>query len=183
MNVPSYNALFTSRDRIVKTVMQLCEEINKGGGGGGTSISDLDDVDISNPQDGQLLQYNGTTSKWEAADVATDSKMEIVAPSGTITTLSCDAEKYYRIDAAVDTLAVTLPAITDSTKVNTVVLFLTAGTTPNITFAATASGGSTPSVYYQADFDIEASKTYEVNCLWNGAAWVVAAVEITLGGN
>ena len=143
------------------------------------SISDLDDVDISNPQDGQLLQYNGTTSKWEA----TDSKMEIVAPSGTIATLSCDAEKYYRIDTAVDTLAVTLPAITDSTKVNTVVLFLTAGTTPNITFAATASGGSTPSVYYQADFDIGALKTYEVNCLWNGAVWVVAAVEIILGGN
>lgn len=145
----------------------------------GTSISDLDDVDISNPQDGQLLQYNGTTSKWEV----TDSKMEIVAPSGTIATLSCDAEKYYRIDTAVDTLAVTLPAITDSTKVNTVVLFLTAGTTPNITFAATASGGSTPSVYYQADFDIGALKTYEVNCLWNGAVWVVAAVEIILGGN
>lgn len=34
MNVPSYSALFTSRDKIVKTVMELCEEANKGGGGG-----------------------------------------------------------------------------------------------------------------------------------------------------
>lgn len=28
MNVPSYDALFTSRDRLVKTVMELCEGSN-----------------------------------------------------------------------------------------------------------------------------------------------------------
>ena len=38
MNVPSYNALFTSRDRTVKTIMQLCEEINKSGGGDSSGI-------------------------------------------------------------------------------------------------------------------------------------------------
>lgn len=42
MNVPSYNALFTSRDRLVKTIMELCENANKGeGGGGGGESSDI----------------------------------------------------------------------------------------------------------------------------------------------
>lgn len=38
MNVPSYNALFTSRDRTVKTIMELCEKANKGGGGDSSDI-------------------------------------------------------------------------------------------------------------------------------------------------
>lgn len=96
-----------------------------------------------------------------------------------ITTLTCEVGKYYRIDVAVDTLAVTLPAMTDLTTVRTVVLYLTGGTTPAVTISSTApTGGSAPDVYYQDGYAIEAGKTYEVNCLWNGAAWIVASVEI-----
>ena len=42
--------------------------LNSGGGGGGggaTALTDLVDVSISNPSNGQTLQYNSTTDKWE----------------------------------------------------------------------------------------------------------------------
>ena len=93
-----------------------------------------------------------------------------------ITTLTCEVDKYYRIDVAVDTLAVTLPAMTDLTTVRTVVIYLTAGTTPAITIAAADS----KDVYYQYGFEIEAGSTYEINALFNGAAWIVAAVKIVV---
>ena len=96
-----------------------------------------------------------------------------------ITTLTCEVGKYYRIDVAVDTLAITLPAVTDLTTVRTVVLYLTAGTTPAVTISSTAvSGGTAPDVYYQDGFEIKAGNTYEINALWNGLAWIVASVEI-----
>ena len=101
-----------------------------------------------------------------------------------ITTLTCEAGKYYRIDVPIETLAVTLPAMTDLTTVRTVVIYLTAGTTPAVTISSTApTGGSAPDVYYQDGYAIEAGKTYEVNCLWNGAAWIIASVEIVVPTN
>ena len=101
-----------------------------------------------------------------------------------ITTLTTEVGKYYRIDVPIETLAVTLPAMTDNTTVRTVVLYLTGGTTPAVTITSTAvEGGVAPNVYYQDGFEIEAGKTYEVNCLWNGAAWIVASVEIIVQTN
>ena len=169
--VPSYNSLIP-KDRIIRSIMDLYESINQK-----QDILTFDDT----PTEGSTNPITSGGVK-NAIDSLESGSMAIVAPAGTITTLSCDAEKYYRIDNAVDTLAVTLPAMTDNTKVASIVIFLTAGTTPNVTFTATASGGVTPAIYYQTDYDIEAASTYEINCLWNGAAWVVAAVEITIGG-
>lgn len=93
-----------------------------------------------------------------------------------ITALSCEAGKYYRLDVAVETLAVTLPAMTDLTTVRGVVIYLTAGTTPAVTIAAADS----KDVCYQDGFEIEAGNTYEINALFNGAAWIVAAVKIVV---
>jgi len=101
-----------------------------------------------------------------------------------ITTLTTEVGKYYRIDIPIETLAVTLPAMTDNTTVRTVVLYLTGGTTPAVTITSTAiEGGVAPNVYYQDGYEIESGKTYEVNCLWNGAAWIVASVEIVIPTN
>lgn len=36
-----------------------------GGGGGASELSELDDVNISSPTNGQILKYNGTSEKWE----------------------------------------------------------------------------------------------------------------------
>lgn len=93
-----------------------------------------------------------------------------------ITTLTCEVGKYYRIDVAVDTLGVTLPAMTDLTTVRTVVIYLTAGTTP----AVTISSADSKDVYYQDGFEIEAGNTYEINALFNGIAWIVVAVKIVV---
>jgi hypothetical protein len=93
-----------------------------------------------------------------------------------ITTLTCEAGKYYRVDVAVNTLAVTLPAMTDLTTVRTVVIYLTAGTTPAITISAADS----KDVCYQDGYEIKADNTYEINALFNGAAWIVAAVKINV---
>lgn len=100
-------------------------------------------------------------------------------PTDPITTLSCETGKYYRIDVPVETLAITLPAITDNTTVKTVVIYLMGGTAPAVTITSTApSGGSAPDVNGQDGFGVEAGKTYEINCLWNGLAWVVGSLLI-----
>lgn len=126
---------------------------------------------------GYLTQHQDISGKEDVTNIvapvnATDATLPI-------TTLTCEVGKYYRIDVAVDTLAVTLPAMNDLTTVRTVVIYLTGGTTPAVTISSTApTGGSAPDVYYQDGYAIEAGKTYEVNCLWNGSAWIVASVEI-----
>ena len=86
--------------------------------------------------------------------------------------LTCETDKYYRLDTAVDTFSITLPTITDVGTVKSIVIFLTTGTTPAITIT------STHSVYYNYGFNLNAGKTYEINALWNGTAWIVANVEI-----
>lgn len=96
-----------------------------------------------------------------------------------ITTLTCEAGKYYRIDVGVDTLGVTLPAMSDLTTVRTVVIYLTAGTTPAVTIVS----ADNKNVYYQDGFEIESGSTYEVNALFNGSAWIIASVETVISTN
>ena len=118
------------------------------------------------------------TDNWREEEDVTIIVAPVNATDATlpITTLTTEIGKYYRIDVAVDTLAVTLPAMTDLTTVRTVVVYLTAGTTPAVTIAAADS----KDVYYQDGFEIEAGKTYEINALFNGADWIVAAVKINI---
>ena len=101
-------------------------------------------------------------------DESKEDKIDIVAASGT--TLTAEVGKYYRFDAAVGTLAVTLPTPTDTTHLSNVILFLTTGSTPAITF--------TSNVLYQDGYEIEAETAYEINCLFNGVNWVIAAMKI-----
>ena len=101
-----------------------------------------------------------------------EDKTDIVVESTAISTLTAEIGKYYRFDVPVDTLAITLPTMTDTTTAKTIVFYLTAGSTPAVTFS------STHPVYYSDGFEIAANSTYEVNALWNGAAWIVASVTI-----
>lgn len=113
--------------------------------------------------------------------VVIDAPVNATDATLPITALSCEVGKYYRLDVAVETLAITLPAMTDATTVRAVVIYLTAGTTPAVTITGTApTGGTTPAVYEQDGFEIEAGSTYEINALFNGAAWIVAAVKIVV---
>ena len=113
--------------------------------------------------------------------VVIEAPVDTTDPTDPITTLSCQIGRYYRIDVPIETLAITLPAMTDLTTVRTVVIYLTGGTTPAVTFSSTApSGGTSPDVYYQDGFEIKAGETYEINALFNGAAWIVAGVKIVV---
>lgn len=112
-------------------------------------------------------------------------KTPIITPTNTtdvtlpITALACAIDNYYRVDVAVETLDITLPSMTDLTAVSTVVIYLTAGTTPAVTISAADS----KDVYYKDGFEIEAGKTYEISALFNGAAWVLTSVEIDVTSN
>ena len=104
--------------------------------------------------------------------VVIEAPVDSTDPTDPITTLTCEVGKYYRIDVPVETLAVTLPTMTDNTTVRSVTIFLTGGTTPAVTFT------STHSIYYSDGFEIVADSTYEVSAAYNGIAWVVASVTI-----
>ena len=79
--------------------------------------------------------------------VVIEAPVDTTDPTDPITTLSCQIGRYYRIDVPVETLAITLPAVADATTVKTVVIYLTGGTTPAVTFSSTApSGGTAPDI-------------------------------------
>lgn len=49
-----------------------------GGGGGATALTDLVDVNLSNPQNGQVLMYNSSTGKWYNGTVQSGTDMQTV---------------------------------------------------------------------------------------------------------
>ena len=123
----------------------------------------------------KFLREDGT---WQvpAADASgKEDKMTVVTP-GAVTSLSPAINTLTYIDN-VNTLAVTLPQISDTTKVQTLVLRLNMGTNPNLSFVA--QGGY---IEYAADFEIEAKKGYEISCMrfYSGTYnfWDIVAHEV-----
>lgn len=53
--------------------MSVNADVFVGSGGGATFLYELEDVNISSPEDGDILRYNGTSSKWENVSVVTIS--------------------------------------------------------------------------------------------------------------
>ena len=142
-------------------------------------LSDIPDTTdfVSKSNTAGLLKNDGTvdTSTYLTASSITgkEDKMDIITVSAT--SLAPSLNKYYRFTSDVGTLAVTLPTVTDTTKVASIVFYLTTGSSPNVTFT------SSHTVVYQDGFQLDASKTYEVNALFNGSAWVLMAAEINTG--
>ena len=101
-----------------------------------------------------------------------EDKVDIVSASGA--TLTAEVGKYYTL-SSVGTLAITLPTIAaGTTKVQTVSFYISAGSSPAVTFS------SSHPVYYSDGFEIAADTTYEVSAAYNGIAWVVASVKIVI---
>ena len=118
-------------------------------------------------EQGFLTQHQDISGK--------EDKMQIVAAPiipglQFIATLGA----YHRFLDSLGTLDITLPTPIDETTVQTIVFYMTMGSAPAVTFTATQP------IYYHDGFSLEAGKTYEVNALWNGAAWVVASVAIAV---
>lgn len=108
-------------------------------------------------------------SKTELANKEDKMTIEAIASPGA--TLTAEVDKYYTM-TNVGTLAITLPTMTDATKVKTIVFYISTNSAPAVTFT------STHTVLYSDGFQIDADSTYEINALWNGIAWVVAGVTI-----
>lgn len=119
-----------------------------------------------------MANLNHINLNGKAYDVGGASAMPIVqVPSGA-TSIDAAVNTYYKVEDAVNDMAITLPEPTDTTKVAMVVIQLLAGTTPNVVI------GSTAMIDYSASYDISAGNEYEINCLFNGDKWVVADMEV-----
>lgn len=99
---------------------------------------------------------------------------KINVQDSTSSTIAATANTYYNFSSEVNTLDITLP--TNANGVSNIIFFFTTGDSPAVTF----TGGT---IYYQKDYEIAANSTYEVNALWNGAIWVIAALEIEIPSN
>lgn len=110
-----------------------------------------------------------------------EDRMEEVVQTQLITTppatLNAQVGYYYCMGGSgvvVDTMTIQLPAIADKNKTKNVLFFMTMGSAPEVTFVS----AGTERILYQKDFALEAERSYEVNALWNGHAWVITSVEI-----
>ncbi len=101
-----------------------------------------------------------------------EDKVDIVAASGA--TLFAQVGKYYTL-SNVGTLAITLPTIAaGTTHVQTVVFYISAGSTPAVTFT------STHTIIYPKDYTIEANGLYEIGAAWNGIGWVLGLLTLEI---
>ena len=69
--------------------------ITDGQSGGSSTLAGLSDVNLTNPTDGQLLRYNGTSGKWENAGIINDttaSASSVYSSNKTDTLLSGKAD-------------------------------------------------------------------------------------------
>ena len=97
-----------------------------------------------------------------------ESKTSIEAVASGTTAIVATEHKYYVVQGTVGNLAVTLPTPEDPTKVQSIAFYFTTGANPSVTFSHAST------VYYYDGYAIEASKTYEINALWNGTNWIIA---------
>lgn len=84
--------------------------------------------------------------------------------------INLEVNTVHRIGFSVDTLQLTLPTISDTAHAYTILVHLKTGASPAITFA---SGTNQPVLYFSG-YDIAANTDYELNCMFDGAKWVVA---------
>lgn len=144
----------------------------------------MDDMGTDNPDDDQpgkvITQelFDETIQglkDYVLENYASNTKVLITTPSET---LNAQVGYYYCMGGSgvvVDTMTIQLPSIADyGSKVKNVQFFMTMGSAPEVTFVS----AGTERILYQKDFALEAERSYEVNALWNGHAWVITVVEI-----
>lgn len=105
-------------------------------------------------------------------DLRTQKKVTLVEEATAVATLAPAVDTYTRLNAAVGTLVVTLPAINASTNTYAVslMIYMETGASPAVTFV---SADNRPIVYYDG-FALDANAKYEVSALFNGSKWVLA---------
>lgn len=100
--------------------------------------------------------------------------MSITGVTGN--SLSALANKYYKFSSAVNTLAITLPAMASATSIKGFCVNFTTGGTPNITF--TSADNKTISYFDSYPDTWGLNSEYEINCMYNGTKWIIAAAVV-----
>lgn len=103
-----------------------------------------------------------------------EDKMQVRSIESGTTTLTPAVGEYYNIAGSVTNLAITLPSVTDTNHLSSIIFMLTTGASPSVTFTAPSG----VSVIAQDGFSIEASTTYEINAIFNGSVWVLASMKL-----
>lgn len=112
------------------------------------------------------VDYNNDKATIMGEIMKKASKPTIVTASGT--TLIAEDNTYYRFDAVVNSLTVTLPASNGNGLKNVVANFTT-GNAPAITI----NSADSKEVSFFSGFSVEPNLSYELNMLFNGVKWVV----------
>lgn len=112
------------------------------------------------PKGNYLTQHQDISGK--------EDKVSVVNVASGTESVNAQVGKYYSIASNVGTLAVTLPTITTTNKLQSLMLSFETGDSPNITIAAEAD------ITYFEDYYIQPNTKYEINIIWNGTKWIVA---------
>lgn len=96
--------------------------------------------------------------------------------TGSLTnnTLNAASGTYYRFNYTVNTLVVNLPDMTGVSSARPVMLYVETGDSPNITF--TSPDNKTITQF--SNYEVDMNSKYEINCLYNGQKWIIAAAVI-----
>ncbi len=98
-----------------------------------------------------------------------EDKVEIVSVESGTTAITTAVGKYYSVAGSVGILAITLPSASDTSHLQSVVISLTAGSSPNVSFISADSAA----ISYFRGYEILANTSYEINCLFNGTKWII----------
>lgn len=127
---------------------------------------------MSVQQAADLAQAKTDISSLQTSVAGKQDKVTLVEEASAVATLAPAVDTYTRLNAAVGTLEVTLPAINSSTNTYAVslMIYMETGASPAVTFV---SADNKPIVYYDG-FALDANAKYEVSALFNGSKWVLA---------
>lgn len=139
--------------------------ITDGQSGGSSTLAGLSDVNLTNPTDGQLLKYNGTSGKWENAGIINDttaSASSVYSSNKTDTLLSA---KQNSTDNSLDTTNKTIVGAINEHELDISTMNIASVTR----VAATATTGATGNIALPYDND---GYTYIVGAMCTTSTYV-----------
>lgn len=120
------------------------------------------------------IQDGAITAAKISPDVPLGSKMAIVTLASGTTSIIAQTDKYYVVVGTTNTLTITLPSMVGADEVKGCVVYLKTGTLAEGSGITITTANPNESVVYYDGFEWADTTTYELNCVWNGAAWVIA---------
>ena len=181
------NSLEGLRKEFLRFKDLVNQKMNEIGGGGSTKISQMDDVDITNQQEGYALKYNASTKKYDFGEVASDLSAvdQDIKPDVTNTRyLGSDSKRWKKIYLASQTvdlggaqissdgtglinIAATGATLPIGSKAGSNQLAVTGTGTRtggavihNVPFFTTAGGLDTPNAYFEFNGTIDTARPF-----------------------